>query len=154
MAILNSIVVNGTKYDLPVSSTQQFSSQLQDLGHAMQSMGITAYQLVNTIARLNEALTRLEYHSDEITAIKDNLHDLRYETENIQSGLDSRTAVLEMEISDLRSAMDAKTENPNQKGDLENFSQIEVNPFLPGFVDFDSEEYKQQRPVWDFTVDF
>jgi hypothetical protein len=50
--------------------------------------------------------------------------------------------------------MDAKTENPNQKGDLENFSQIEVNPFLPGFVDLDSEEYKQQRPVWDFTVDF
>jgi hypothetical protein len=117
-------------------------------------MGITAYELVNTIARLNEALSQLEYHSDEITAIKDDLHDLRYETENIQSGLDNRTAVLEMEISDLRSAMDAKTENPNQKGDLEIFSQIEVNPFLPGFVDLDSEEYKQQRPVWDFTVDF
>ena len=154
MAILNSIVVNGMKYDLPGSSAQQFSSQLQDLGHAMQSMGITAYQLVNTIARLNEALTRLEYHSDEITAIKDDLHDLRYETENIQSGLDNRTAVLEMEINDLRSAMDAKTENPNQKDDLENFSQIEVNPFLPGFVDLDSEEYIQQRPLWDFTVDF
>ena len=150
MAILN----NGIKYDLSSSSAQKFSSQLQDLGHAMQSMGITAYELVNTIARLNEALSRLEYHSDEITAIKDDLHDLRYETENIQSGLDNRTAVLEMEISDLRSAMDAKTENPNQKGDLEIFSQIEVNPFLPGFVDLDSEEYKQQRPVWDFTVDF
>ena len=154
MAILNSIVVNGVKYDLPSPSTQQFSSQLQDLGHAMQSMGITAYQLVNTIARLNEALSRLEYHSDEITAIKDDLHDLRYETENIQSGLNNRTTVLEMKIDDLRSAMDAKTENPNQKGDLENFSQIEVNPFLPGFVDLDSEEYINQRPVWDFTVDF
>ena len=124
MAILNSIVVNGTKYDLPSSPVQQFSSQLQDLGHAMQSMGITAYQLVNTIARLNEALARLEYHSDEITAIKDDLHDLRYETENIQSGLDSRTAVLEMEINDLRSALDAKTENPNQKSDLEIFDAI------------------------------
>ena len=150
MAILN----NGIKYDLSSSSAQKFSSQLQDLGHAMQSMGITAYELVNAITRLNEALSRLEYHSDEITAIKDDLHDLRYETENIQSGLDNRTAVLEMEISDLRSAMDAKTENPNQKGDLENFSQIEVNPFLPGFVDLDSEEYIQQRPLWDFTVDF
>ena len=153
MAILNSIVVNGMKYDLPSPSVQQFSSQLQDLGHAMQSMGITAYELINTIARLNEALTRLEYHSDEITAIKDDLHDLRYETENIQSGLDNRTAVLEMKINDLRSAMDAKTENPNQKGDLEIFSQLEVNPFLPGFVDLDSEEYKHQRPVWDFTVE-
>jgi hypothetical protein len=50
--------------------------------------------------------------------------------------------------------LDAKTENPNQKGDLENFSQIEANPFLPGFVDLDSEEYIQQRPLWDFTVDF
>lgn len=154
MAILNSIVVNGIEYDLPGSSAQQFSSQLQDLGHAMQSMGITAYELINTITQLSEALTRLEYHSDEITAIKDDLHDLRYETENIQSGLDSRTAVLEMEINDLRSAMDAKTENQNQKGDLENFSQIEINPFLSGFVDLDSEEYMQQRPLWDFTVDF
>ncbi len=154
MAQLRSIAINDIKYDVPGLSTQQFSSQLQDLGHAMQSMGITAYQLVNTIARLNEALTRLEYHSDEITAIKDNLHDLRYETENIQNGLDNRTAVLEMEINGLRSAMDAKTENPNQKSDLEIFSQIEVNPFLPGFVDLDSEEYKQQRPLWDFTVDF
>lgn len=154
MAILNSIVVNGVKYDLPGPSTQQFSSQLQDLGHTMQSMGITAYQLVNTIARLNEALNRLEYHSDEITAIKDDLHDLRYETENIQSGLDNRTAVLEMELSDLRSAMDAKTENPKQKGGLEISSQIEVNPFLPNFVDLDNEDFLQQRPLWDFTVDF
>lgn len=148
MAQLRSMAINDIKYDVPGLS------QLQDLGHAMQSMGITAYQLVNTIARLNEALTRLEYHSDEITAIKDDLHDLRYETENIQSGLDNHTAVLEMEISDLRSTLGAKTENPNQKSDLENFSQIEVNPFLPRFIDLDSEEYLQQRPVWDFTVDF
>ena len=117
-------------------------------------MGITAYQLINMITRLNEALTRLEYHSEEITAIKDDLHDLRYETENIQSRLDNRIAVLEMKINDLQSALDAKSEKPNQKGDLENFSQIDVNPFLPGFVDLDSDEYKQQRPVWDFTVDF
>ena len=72
----------------------------------------------------DELKEALEYHSEEITAIKDSLHDLRYETENIQSGLDCRTAVLEMELNDLRSAMDAKTENPNQKGDLEISSQI------------------------------
>lgn len=152
MPQINSIVINGTHYDLPTAP--QFSSQLQDLGKAMQSMGISAYEMTNTIKRMNEVLSRLEYHSDEITAIKDDLHDLRYETENIQNGLDCRTAVLEMELSDLRSAMDAKTENPNQKGDLEIFSQIEVNPFLPGFVDLDSEEYIHQRPLWDFTVDF
>jgi hypothetical protein len=49
---------------------------------------------------------------------------------------------------------DATTENPNQKGDLEILSQIETNPFFPGFVDLDSPEYLQQWPSWDFTVDF
>ena len=150
---------------------------------AANKFGVSTQEMINAIMKMNEALSRLEYHANEITAIKDDLHDLRYEieniqgglnnrtailemkisdlqsalsekTENIQSELDNRTAVLEMEISDLRSAMDAKTENPNQKGDLENFSQIEVNPFLPGFVDLDSEEYINQRPLWDFTVDF
>ena len=152
MAQLRSIAVNGMIYDLP--SMNQFSDQLQSLAQAMSATGVTAYEMTQALKRMNEVLSRLEYHANEITAIKDDLHDLRYETENIQNGLDNRTAVLEMEISDLRSAMDAKTENPNQKGDLEIFSQIEVNPFLPGFVDLDSEEYKQQRPVWDFTVDF
>ena len=122
MSQLHSLAVNGVSYELPTMN--QFTSQLTELGRAMQSMGVSAYDMTNAIKRLNEALSRLEYHSDEITAIKNDLHDLRYETENIQSGLDCRTAVLEMEISDLRSALDAKTENPNQKGDLEIFSQI------------------------------
>ena len=120
----------------------------------MSATGVTAYEMTEAIKRMNEVLSRLEYHSDEITAIKDDLHDLRYETENIQSGLYSHTAVSEMEINDLRSAMDAKTENPKQKGGLEISSQIEVNPFLPNFVDLDSEDFLQQRPLWDFTVDF
>ena len=152
MSQLHSIAVNGTVYELP--SMNQFSSQLQDLARAMSSVGVSAYDAAQALRRMNEVLGRLEYIENEVTVIKDNLHDLRYETENIQNGLDCRTAALEAEISDLRSAMDAKTENPNQKGDLEIFSRIEVNPFLPGFVDLDSEEYKQQRPVWDFTVDF
>ena len=120
----------------------------------MSATGVTAYQMTEAIKRMSEVLSRLEYHSNEITAIKDNLHDLQTETENIRCGLDGRTAVLEMELSDLRSAMDAKTENPNQKGGLEISSQIEVNPFLPNFVDLDSEDFLQQRPLWDFTVDF
>ena len=121
---------------------------------AISKFGVSTQEMINAIMRMNELLSRLEYHANEITAIKDDLYDLRYETENIQSGLDNHIAALEIEINDLRSAMDAKTEKPNQKGDLENFSQTEVNPFLPGFVDLDSEEYIHQRPVWDFTVDF
>ena len=152
MPQLHSIAVNGTVYELP--SMNQFSSQLQDLARAMSSTGISAYEMTQAIKKMSEVLSRLEYHSNEITAIKDDLHDLRYETENIQSGLDCRTAVLEMEINDLRSAMDEKTETPNQKGDLEIFSRIEQNPFLSGFVDLDSNDFKQQRPLWDFTVDF
>lgn len=152
MPQLHSIAVNGTVYELPTMN--QFSSQLQDLARAMSSTGVSAYEMTQAITRMSEVLSRLEYHANEITAIKDDLHDLRYETEGIQQGLDGRTAMLEMELNDLRSAMDAKTENPNQKGGLEISSQIEANPFLPNFVDLDSEEFLQQRPLWDFTVDF
>ena len=152
MAQLHSIAVNGAVYELP--NMKQFSSQLESLAQAMSATGVTAYQMTEAIKRMSEVLSRLEYHSNEITAIKDNLHDLQTETENIRCGLDGRTAVLEMELSDLWSAMDAKTENPKQKGGLEISSQIEVNPFLPNFVDLDSEDFLQQRPLWDFTVDF
>ena len=152
MAQLHSIAVNGAVYELP--NMKQFSSQLESLAQAMSATGVTAYQMTEAIKRLSEVLSRLEYHSNEITAIKDDLHDLQTETENIRCGLDGRTAVLEMELSDLRSAMDAKTENPKQKGGLEISSQIEVNPFLPNFIDLDSEDFLQQRPLWDFTVDF
>ena len=124
MSQLRSIAVNGAVYEIPTPTMSQLPGQLQSLAQAMANTGVTAHEMTNAIMRMNEVLSRLEYHSDEITAIKDDLHDLRYETENIQSGLDCRTAVLEMKISDLRSAMDAKTENPNQKCDLEISSQI------------------------------
>ena len=122
MPQLHSIAVNGAVYELP--SMNQFSSQLQDLARAMSSTGVSAYEMTEAIRRMSEVLSRLEYHSNEITAIKDDLHDLRYETEGIQQGLDCRTAVLEMELGDLRSAMDAKADKPKQKGDLEIFSPI------------------------------
>lgn len=152
MAQLQSITINGMTYDLP--NMNQFSDQLQGLAQAISATGVTAYEMTQAIKRMNEVLSRLEYHSSEITAIKDDLHDLRYECESRDAALQALIDIDEIKINDLRSAMDAKTENPNQKGDLEIFSQIEVNPFLPGFVDLDSEEYKQQRPIWDFTVDF
>ena len=124
MSQLRSIAVNGAVYEIPTPTMSQLPGQLQSLAQAMANTGVTAHEMTNAIMRMNEVLSRLEYHANEITTIKDDLHDLRYETENIQSGLDCRTAVLEMKISDLRSAMDAKTENPNQKCDLEISSQI------------------------------
>lgn len=122
MPQLHSIAVNGAVYELP--SMNQFSSQLQDLARAMSSVGVSAYDAAQALRRMNEVLGRLEYMENEVTAIKDNLHDLKYETGNIQSGLDCCTAVLEMELSDLRSALDAKADKPKRKGDLEIFSPI------------------------------
>lgn len=122
MSQLHSIAINGITYELP--TMEEFSDSLKDLAYAMQATGVSAYEMTQAIKRMSEVLSRLDYHSDEITAIKDDLHDLRYKTENIQSGLDCRTAVLEMKLDDLRSALDAKTENPNQKSDLEIFSRI------------------------------
>ena len=122
MSQLHSIAVNGAVYELP--SMNQFSSQLQDLARAMSSVGVSAYDAAQALRRMNEVLGRLEYVENEVTAIKDSLHDLKYETEGIQQGLDCRTAVLEMELSDLRSAMDAKADKSKQKGDLEIFSPI------------------------------
>ena len=129
MAQLHSISVNGVVYELP--TINQLSGQLQSLAQAMENTGITAQEMTNAIIRMNEALSRLEYHANEITAIKDDLHDLKYETENIQSGLDCRTAMLEMKISDLRPELDALIEKSNQKTDLEISRQKGTRRLLP-----------------------
>ena len=139
MPQLHSISVNGCVYELPSQKVSQYSpldpyiGSLSDLARVMQSTGISAREMTNAILKMNEVLGRLDWAANEITAVKDSLHDLRDETENIQSGLDCRTAELEMEISDLRSAMDAKTENPNQNSDLEIFSQIEWDEHFLNF---------------------
>ena len=105
-------------------AVQLLSNQIGELGQAMSRMGVSADEMISAIKRMNEALSRLQYHSNEITAIKDDLHDLRYEVENTYHELSNRATVTEMELDDLRSAMDAKTENPKQKNDLEIFSWI------------------------------
>ena len=99
-------------------------------------------------------MKQMDWATTEITAIKDDLADLRYDIESANAGLQCQIDVVNMEIDELRPVTGAKTENPNQKGDLEISNRIEVNPFLSSFIDLDSEEYLQQRPLWDFTVDF
>ena len=69
--------------------------------------------------------------------------------------LQGRMGYCEHEVYDiLRPGLDALIEKSNQKIDLEIFSQIEQNPFLPCFVDFDSEYFIQQQTSWDFVIDF
>ena len=123
MPQIYSIAVNDTVYELPPMN--QLSSQLQDLEQAMSSTDVAAYEMTEAIKRISEILSNLEYHSNEITSIKDDLYSLRCETKGIQQRLDCYTSVLEMELNDLQSALEEKTETPNQKGDLEIFSQIE-----------------------------
>jgi hypothetical protein len=61
---------------------------------------------------------------------------------------------LKEEGNDVRPATDIKTEIPKQKSDLEIFNRIEENPFLPNFIDLDSEEFLHQRILWDFEADW
>ena len=61
----------------------------------------------------------------EIEETKNALNDLQYITTDIKGELQGRTATLEWEVSDIRSALDAQTEKSKQKSDLEIFSQIE-----------------------------
>lgn len=117
---------------------------------ALDSWGITAQEAADNIAKVCDFLRR---HST--------FEDINEQIKCITAALGCRVDELERSIyevneklSDLRSVVDVLTENPNQKDDLEIKNQIEVNPFLPGFIDLDSEEYLQQRPLWDFTVDF
>ena len=149
MPVLQQIKLNDITFDLPSVSDTAVS-----LSSVVAQVGCTADQMTKALRDLADLMKRMDWATTEITAIKDELADLQYDCEGRDGNLSARIDLCECQLSELRPATDAKTENPNQKGDLENFSQIEVNPFLPGFVDLDSEEYKQQRPVWDFTVDF
>ena len=120
----------------------------------MVNYGISAEEAGRALKQMSDILASIQWTNNEITAIKDNLDDLRYICDSHEHDLICRTDALEVKLSNLRSVLDEKTEKPKQKDDLEIFNQIEENPFLPGFVDLDSEEYIQQRPLWDFTVDF
>ena len=88
------------------------------------------------------------------TTLSDSLQELSYRVNELERAFSEMSANIAELQNAIRPVPDATTENPNQKGDLEILSQIETNPFFPGFVDLDSPEYLQQRPTWDFNVDF
>ena len=122
MAKLNSIAVNGMVYELP--TTQQFSSELQNLSSAMRSFGVSAQELCDNVRMMNEVLSRLSALESRMDYREADANDIREELQFQHDALEGRTAYLETELNDLRSALDAKTENPNQKSDLEIFSPI------------------------------
>jgi predicted RNase H-like nuclease (RuvC/YqgF family) len=112
-------------------------------------MGINAYEAAQAIHKVSQALNNSNrntsnisvlqteinnlkyqtqnnaYFQDKISELEANVHDLRTKAYTSEASIDSRTAALEWEISDLRSALDAQTEKSKQKSDLEIFSAIE-----------------------------
>ena len=88
------------------------------------------------------------------TTLSDSLQELSHRIDELEVAFSEMSTNLAELQNAIRPVPDVTTENPNQKGDLEILSQIETNPFFPGFVDLDSPEYLQQWPSWDFTVDF
>ena len=124
------------------------------LSSALAQVGCTTDQMTEALRNISDLMAQITWASDEITAIKDNLADMRYNMECQDATLQCQIDVLDMKLDELRPATDEKTENPKQKSDLEIFSRIEENPYVSSFIDLDSEAFLNQRPLWDFTVDF
>ena len=94
------------------------------LSSALARVGCTTDQMTEALRNISDLLSRMNWASDEITAIKDSLEDMRYDIECADAGLQCQIDVVNMKIDELRPATNAKTENPNQKSDLEISSQI------------------------------
>lgn len=124
------------------------------LSSALAQVGCTTDQMTEALRNISDLIAQMTWASDEITAIKDSLSDMRYDMECQDASLQCQIDVLDMKLDELRPATDEKTENPKQKSDLEIFSRIEENPYVSSFIDLDSEAFLNQRPLWDFTIDF
>ena len=124
------------------------------LSSALAQVGCTTDQMTEALRNISDLIAQMTWASDEITAIKDSLSDMRYDMECQDARLQCQIDVLDMKLDELRPATDEKTENPKQKSDLEIFSRIEENPYVSSFIDLDSEAFLNQRPLWDFTIDF
>ena len=90
----------------------------------MAQVGCTTDQMTEALKELADLMKRMDWATTEITAIKDDLADLRYDCEGKDCKLSARIDLCEYHLNELRPATDAKTENPKQKSDLEIFSWI------------------------------
>ena len=70
--------------------------------------------MTEALRKLSELMQQMNWATTEITAIKDSMSDLRYDVDCADAINSTRTDSVEMKIDELRSALDAKTENPNQ----------------------------------------
>ena len=119
MPVLQQIKLNDITFDLPSVSDAAVS-----LSSVVAQVGCTADQMTKALKDLADLMKRMDWAATEITAIKDDLADLHYDCEGRDGNLSARIDLCEYQLNELRSAMDAKPENPKQKSDLEIFSRI------------------------------
>lgn len=119
MPVLRQIKLNDIAFDLPSVSDAAVS-----LSSVVAQVGCTADQMTEALKKISELMKQMDWATTEITAIKDSMSDLRYNIECADAACNARTDLVELQVSELRSALDAKTENPNQKGGLEISNRI------------------------------
>ena len=120
MALIKSINLHNQLYDIGLNPEQS----LKALSSALAQIGCTTDQMTQALRDISDLMGRMSWASDEITAIKDSLADMRYDTESADASLQCQIDVVNMKLDELRPDTDAKTENPNQKSDLEIFDWI------------------------------
>ena len=120
MQYIKSIKINDTAYGIAPSADDAAAY----LCAALTLVGCTAEQMTDALKNISHLLAQVNWASNEITAIKDNLADLHYNCEGRDGNLAARIDWCEYQLNELRSATDAKPENPKQKSDLEIFSRI------------------------------
>lgn len=118
MAVLKQMQ-NDIMLNLPSVSDATIS-----LSSVVAQVGCTTQQMTEALRKLSELMQQMDWATTEITAIKDDLADLHYDCEGRDGNLSARIDLCELELSELRSVTDAKTENPNQKGGLEISNRI------------------------------
>lgn len=119
MPVLRQIKLNDIAFDLPSVSDTAVS-----LSSVVAQVGCTADQMTEALKKISELMKQMDWATTEITAIKDSMSDLRYDIDCADAACNARTDLVELKVNELRSVLDAKTENPNQKGGLEISNRI------------------------------
>lgn len=134
MPFLKQIKLNDITFDLPGVSDTAVS-----LSSVVAQVGCTADQMTDALRQISDLMKQMTWASTEITDIKDALADLQYHCEGRDGDLSARIDLVEYKLDELRSDLDARTEIPNQKDDLEisdrivpceDFFKLEGNMFL------------------------
>lgn len=123
-------------------SAEEAGAALRKLSQLLMNRNDYDSQIVHLNTDVGELKSRLNYLESvtypaadqvadamsEITAIKDSLHDTRYE-------FNEQITKIQCELCDLRSTLDAFTEKSNQKSDLEKIDSImQINDWYENFI--------------------